>query len=168
MRLGSRIDAAPAQAAASVAATVHCEGPSFAAGTRALGTLLMLALAVLAWRNAGHALVLMLAARYTAFVLIAAAIVATGYWQLLYSRTRIDATHLHQGCGPLRRRVALADIAQLRLMRVRGLEWLITPRLVVRSRSMGKSSFYAADERVLQAFEALAYGPTDKAPRSRG
>jgi hypothetical protein len=146
----------------------RCEGRSFSAGTRGAGTLLVLALAVLAWRNAGHPLVLMLASQYAVLVLVAAAIVVSGYCNLLFSRTRVDATHLHQGCGPLRRSVALADISQLQLIRARGLERLITPRLVVKARGWGKCSFYGADPRVLQAFEALAYGPADKAAQRRG
>jgi len=168
MRPGSPIGATAAQAGPLAEAPVRCEGPSFAAGTRGIATLLMLALVVLAWRNAEHPLVAMLSAQYTAFVLIAVAIVAAGYWNVLHSRTGIDATHIHQGSGPLRRSVALADIAQLQLIRARGLEWLITPRLVVRSRSMGKSTFYGADARVLQAFQALAYGPASTEPRGRG
>ena len=35
----------------------HCEGASFAWGTRAAATLLMLGLAALGWRNADHPLV---------------------------------------------------------------------------------------------------------------
>lgn len=164
MRLGARMGAV-AQAGPPAEAAACREGPSFSAGARGAGTLLVLALAVLAWRNAGHPLVLMLASQYTVFVLVAAALVASGYSNLVFSRTRIDATHLSQGCGPLRRSVALADIAQLQLIRARGLERLITPRLVVKARGWGKCTFYAADPGVLQAFEALAYGPADKTSR---
>ncbi len=53
----------------------------------------------------------------------------------------IDASGGAAGCRPLQRSVALADIAQLKRIRVRGLEWLITPRLLLRSRSSGKSNW---------------------------
>jgi hypothetical protein len=162
MRPGARTVAVP-QAVPLADAPACCEGPSFSAGARRAGTLLVLALAVLAWRNAGHPVVLVLVSQYTVFVLVAAAIVALGWWNLRFSRTGIDATHLHQGCGPLRRSVALADISQLQLIRVRGLQWLITPRLVVKARGWGKCTFHGADPGVLQAFEALAYGSADKA-----
>lgn len=164
MRLGARLGAV-AQAMPLAEAPACREGLSFSAGARSVGTLLVLVLAVLAWRNAGHPLVLMLVSQYTVFVLIAAALVGSGCWNLWFSRTRIDATHLSQGCGPLWRSVALADISQLQLIRARGLERLITPRLVVKARGWGKCTFYAADPGVLQAFETLAYGPPDEAPR---
>ena len=162
MRLGARMDSV-AQARPPAEAPACREGLSFSAGARGVGMLLVLAVAVLAWRNAGHPLVLMLVSQYTVFVLVAAALVVSGCCNLWFSRTRIDATHLSQGCGPLRRSVALADIAQLQLIRARGLERLITPRLVVKARGWGKSTFYAADPGVLQAFETLAYGAADKA-----
>ena len=54
----------------------------------------------------------------------------------------------------LPRRVALADIAQLKLVRLRGLEWLVTPRLVVRARGLGTSTFYCADAGVLDLVKA--------------
>ena len=132
----------------------HCEGASFAWGTRAAATLLMLGLAALGWRNADHPL-------------LAQPIVVAGYGHLMRSRTRIDATHLRQGVGPMQRSVALADIAQLMLVRVRGLEWLITPRLVVRSRCLGRCSFHGADAQLLRAFEQLAYGTPGAAPQRR-
>jgi hypothetical protein len=144
----------------------YCEGPSFASGTRYMATLLALSLVVLAWRNADHPLVAMLSTQATVYVLIAVAIVASGYWNVLYSRTYIDATHIRQGCWPVQRSVALADIVQLKLIRAPRFQAWVTPRLLVRTRSSGKSTFYCADARVLQAVEELAYGPAEQ--RSRG
>ena len=151
---------APSDVAGSVADsdTLVIEGMSFAWGTRLLATLLVLGLAVLGWRNADHPLLVEPSRTAMVYLLCASLIVIAGWWHVLRSRTRIDATHLRQGVGPMQRSVALADIAQLLLIRVRGLEWLITPRLVVRSRSLGKCSFHCADARLLRAFEQLAYG----------
>jgi hypothetical protein len=119
--------------------------------------MLVLLLMTMAWRQANHPLVLMLAAQTTVFVLIALAVVVAGYLSVLYSRTTIDGEEIRQSGFPPRR-VALADIAQLKLVRVRGLEWLITPRLVVRARGLGVSTFHCADPGVLQAVEQLCYG----------
>lgn len=156
---------APAQADASSAAAAvgSRQGPSFAPGTKLLATLLVLLLLTMAWRQARHPLVLMLAAHTTVFVLIALAVVVAGYLSVLYSRTTIDGQQIRQS-GFLPRRVALADIAQLKLLRVRGLEWLITPRLVVRARGLGISTFHCADPGVLEAVEQLCYG---RSPPSR-
>jgi hypothetical protein len=145
----------PADAGSTVVA-----GRSFAVGTQWLATALALTLAGMAWRNRDHPLLRDLSAHLSAFALIAAAIVAVGYWTVLNSRTSIDDREIRQS-GLLPRRVALADIGQLKLIRMRGLEWLVTPRLVVRARGSGLSTFCCADPDVLQAVEQLAYG---KAP----
>ena len=127
----------------------------------------MLGLAALGWRNADHPLLAQPGRPALVYLLCAGVIVVAGYGHLMRSRTRIDATHLRQGVGPMQRSVALADIAQLMLVRVRGLEWLITPRLVVRSRCLGRCSFHGADAQLLRAFEQLAYGTPGAAPQRR-
>lgn len=157
--------ASTAAAPAQTADRPHCEGPSFASGTRYMATLLVLSLVVFGGRHADHPLVAMLSTQATLFVLIVVALVASGYWNVLHSRTRIDATHILQGCWPVQRSVALADIVQLRLIRAPRFEAWVTPRLLVRTRSSGRHTFYCADARVLQAVEDLAYGPAE--PRSR-
>lgn len=157
MRLGSCSSfVEPRRQSAAVGGSV-LEGASFAVGTQWLATALVLALAVMAWRNLDHLLVRQLITSMSALALIAVAIVAVGYWGVLYSRTTIDGLEIRQS-GLLPRRVALADIGQLKLIRVRRLEWLVTPRLVVRARGSGLSTFYCADPNVLQAVEQLAYG----------
>lgn len=138
--------------------TATCrQGASFAPGTKLLATLLVVVLTALAWRNADHPLVRMLSTQNTVFVLIAVAIVGAGWWSVLHCRTTIDGIEIQQS-GLLPRRVALADVAQLKLIRMRGLEWLITPRLVVRARGLGTITFYCADAGVLDAVEQLSYG----------
>ncbi len=156
MRLGSRAAFAVPHDPGSADSAV-LEGRSFAVGTQWLATALVLTLAVMAWRNLDHPLLRDLSTHLSAFALIAAAIVAAGYWNVLNSRTTIDDREIRQS-GLLPRRVALVDIGQLKLIRVRGLEWLFTPRLVVRARGSGLSTFYCADPNVLRAVEQLAFG----------
>ena len=51
--------------------------------------------------------------------------------------------------------VALAELVYAKLIRVRGFDWLIAPRLYVRT-MMGKFTvFYAAEKPMIQAFERL-------------
>ena len=77
----------------------HCEGASFAWGTRAAATLLMLGLAALGWRNADLPLLAQPGRPALVYLLCAGVIVVAGYGHLMRSRTRIDATHLRQGVG---------------------------------------------------------------------
>lgn len=92
-------------------------------------------------------------------LLMAAAvgIVGVSLWSMLRSRTAIDATHIRQS-WLWRKEVALTDIVQVKLIHLRGFEWLVVPRLVVRTRAMGVLSFPTADRRVLAAFEWFTRG----------
>lgn len=157
MRLDTRSAFVRPPSLPAAASSTMVAGRSFAVGTQWLATALVLTLAVMAWRNRDHPLLRDLSAHLSAFALIAAAIVVVGYWTVLNSRTSIDDREIRQS-GLLPRRVALADIGQLKLIRMRGLEWLITPRLVVQARGSGLCTFYCADPNVLQAVEQLAYG----------
>ena len=68
--------ASTAAAPAQTADRPHCEGPSFASGTRYMATLLVLSLVVFGGRHADHPLVAMLSTQATLFVLI-----VVGGWQ---------------------------------------------------------------------------------------
>jgi hypothetical protein len=75
-------------------------------------------------------------------------------WWILRSRTRIDAHEISQGWA-WEKKMAVGDLARVQLVRVRGLEWLIAPRLYART-LMGKFAvFYAADARLLSEFERM-------------
>lgn len=87
----------------------------------------------------------------------AAGIVAVSLWSMLRSRTSIDATRIRQS-WLWRKEVALTDIVQVKLIHLRGLEWLVVPRLVVRTRTLGVLSFPTADRQVLAAFAWFTRG----------
>ncbi len=54
------------------------------------------------------------------------------------------------------KRMPLGELAYARVIRVRGFEWLIAPRIYVRT-LLGKFAvFYAADPRMIAQFERLA------------
>jgi hypothetical protein len=72
------------------------------------------------------------------------------------SQTRFDGESIEQ-TWLWRKKVMLAEISQLKLIRVRGLEWLIVPRLVVRT-GFGLTTFHAGDPAVLARFKLLAHG----------
>lgn len=73
---------------------------------------------------------------------------------IMTSRTRIDSEGLHQR-WIWDKHMAFDDLAFGKMIRVRGFEWLIAPRLYART-LMGKFSvFYAASPEVIAEFERL-------------
>lgn len=133
------------------------EGASFSSVMKALATLLMLGLAF----AAGQVLLQGAWAQWDPgarfFIAVAMVVLLAGYWGILSSRTSVDGRSIRQS-WLWRKEVALADITQLKLIHVRGLSWLVAPRLVVRSGSLGLTTFHVADPQVLEAFRRLAYG----------
>lgn len=84
---------------------------------------------------------------------------------ILTSRTRIDDTHISQtGIWP--RKVAIANISQLKMIHVPRLTWLIAPRLVVRTGLTGWYVFHAAEDPVIQRFWALSLRPYTASPQN--
>ena len=73
-------------------------------------------------------------------------------WHVLTSQVRFGPDGLHQ-TWVWHKHMAYDDLAYARLIRVRGLEWLIAPRLYVRT-LLGKFSvFYVSDATVLHECE---------------
>ncbi|AMO24481.1 hypothetical protein GCM10027034_12450 [Ramlibacter solisilvae] len=87
--------------------------------------------------------------------LAALAMLACFWWWILRSRTRIDADGLHQS-WVWQKHMAMRELAHVRLVRVRGLEWLVAPRLYARTLAGKLIVFYAADPALLREFERLA------------
>lgn len=76
------------------------------------------------------------------------------WWHILRSVTRIDEQALYQS-WVWDKQMDLRELAYGKLIRVRGLEWLIAPRLYVRT-LMGKFTvFYAASPAMVAEFERL-------------
>jgi hypothetical protein len=131
------------------------EGPAFSATFRTVTTLLVLGVGVwlaLVWqaeraRGGGNALLVWFLAAFVMLVFF--------WWWILRSRTSIDPQALHQTWFA-DKHMAIADLATVGVLRVRGLEWLIAPRVHART-LMGKFAvFHAADPLLLDEFERLA------------
>ena len=73
-----------------------------------------------------------------------------GYW-IVFSRTRLESQSLVQ-TWLWTKRTRVDEVAQLKLVFVPGLVWLVAPRLLVRQHSGAVLWFQAADVRLLQAF----------------
>ncbi len=155
--------AATTPAAGPVLAAI--QGPAFPLGVRLLATALVGAL--LAWGVRGlEALSGAHWNGWTATVLGTALVLVI--WSLTWmwrSRTRVDADGIHQSW--IRdKQVAWGDITQARLIAIPYLDFLVTPRLVVRPRGGGAVVFHSADPRVLGAWAAyLTSGMVPFAPR---
>lgn len=77
------------------------------------------------------------------------------WWHILRSRTRISTEGLHQG-WIWDKHMPFDDLAYAKLIRLRGLDWLIAPRLYVRT-LMGKSMvFYGASPVLVAEFQRMA------------
>jgi len=76
------------------------------------------------------------------------------WFHIMISRTRIDRQGLHQR-WIWDKHMALDDLAFGKLIRVRGLDWLIAPRLYVRTLVGKFAVFYAATPQLIAEFERL-------------
>lgn len=146
------------------------EGPAFPWTVRLLATVMV---AGMAWWGLGIRAELGAAAwSPTAAVIVGGCFVLV-IWCLVWmwrSRTRVDDQGIHQS-WIWDKHVRWDQIAQARLVGMPWMEWLITPRLVVRPRGGGVLVFHSADRRVLEVFAAyvtlgapLVAPPTGQAP----
>ena len=76
------------------------------------------------------------------------------WWWIVRSRTRLDAQALHQS-WVWDKNMELRELAYGKLIRVRGLDWLIAPRLYVRTLTGKFAVFYTADPKMIAEFERL-------------
>ena len=130
------------------------EGPAFSWAFKALVTAVVFGMALwffqlwTAGKVTGGAVSIM------TWFLAALAMIVYTWWCMVRSRTTLDAQSIRQ-TWMWQKKMDLRDLAYAKLIRVRGLEWLIAPRLYVRT-LMGKFAvFHAADPRMLAEFERL-------------
>ncbi len=75
-------------------------------------------------------------------------------WHIVRGVTTLDSQQIQQ-TWVWHKKMDLRELAYGKIIRVRGLEWLIAPRIYVRT-LMGKFAvFYSADPRMLAEFERL-------------
>jgi hypothetical protein len=83
------------------------------------------------------------------------AMMAWTVWNIQRSRTRLSAEGLRQ-TWIWNKQMAMADLAYAHLIRVRMLDWLIAPRLYVRSLSGRFTVIYCADPEMLEDMARLS------------
>ena len=76
-------------------------------------------------------------------------------WHIQRSRTSLDTEAIEQ-TWMWQRRVTLRELAYVKVMRIRGLEFLIAPRIYVRNLAGKFSFFYCSNRAMLDQFTRLA------------
>ncbi|MBC7957934.1 MAG: hypothetical protein H7Y33_18955 [Cytophagales bacterium] len=136
-------------------ALVQLEGPAFTPLVKALASALVLGMAFYGWRVLPQLLAQRSSWVAWVFLLMMVVFVLVCYAWILRSRTSISESHIHQ-TWVTDKQVALADITQIKLIHIPRLAWLISPRLMVKTRMPGTMVFHTADPQVLAAFDRLA------------
>lgn len=140
------------------------EGPSFSVYAKLLATAGVGGLLVAAWGARTQLHPISLPPEFLWLVALAALVVIWQYLHILFSTTGISGDALSQG-WLWRDSVLLRDIAQVKLLRFKPLDALVSPRLVVRTRGLGNITFHAAEPAVLAVIELLVHGQ-DNTPRA--
>jgi hypothetical protein len=129
------------------------EAPAFSRTFKVLATAMMLgcgaALGQLWWQGA-HTTSGLSVSWFSAGWLL----MLVTWWFILRSRTRLDGQGLHQS-WIWDKRMSFDELAYGKLIRVKTLEWLIAPRLYVRTLDAKFAVFYAASPELLAEFERL-------------
>lgn len=132
-------------------ASVTCN--AFSATFKGLATLFVTAAVIWAWRlyDTGNLSPTLQSAGW-----ISAALIMMAYtqWHILIGKTTLDSKALQQ-TWVWRKHVELQDLAYAKLIRVRGLDWLIAPRLYTKTFSGKLSVFYASHSVMLTEFQRL-------------
>lgn len=130
--------------------TPSMSGSAFGLVFKALAWFILLALLFWStrlnfdWRSSQGALV---AAAWAMLAFIA--------WHIQRSRTVLDSEKIEQ-TWMWRRRMALRELAFIKVMRVRGLEFLIAPRIYARNLGGTSTFFYCNDRALLDEFARLS------------
>lgn len=136
------------------------EGPSFPVAIKLLATVGVGGLLVTAWGARTQLVGMSLPSDLLWLSGLASMVVVWHYLHIMFSTTAISGSVLSQG-WLWRTSVALGDISQVKLLRLKPLDALVAPRLVVRTRGVGNLTFHAADPTVLAAIDLLVHGQSE-------
>ncbi len=140
-----------------LAAGLSVEGPSFPVAIRIVASAMMAGL-LAGLISSRHELLAAQDGSPSGWAVLALlfAMVASGYWTVMASRTSIDSGAIRQR-GLWSREVRFDEIQRVKLVAIPGLEWILVPRLVVRGTgAMTLATFQAGDRGLFEAFRRLA------------
>ena len=130
------------------------EGPAFSPAFKLIATVLLAGMAgwfVNLWLSgkvSGGTVSIM------SWFIAALVLMACTWWSILRSVTRLDTGELRQS-WLWNKKMELRELAYGKLIRVRGLDWLVAPRLYLRTLEGKFAVFYAADPKMIAQFERL-------------
>ena len=153
----------PAQQGVTGHSFTPVEGRSFPRAIQVLATLALIAMLLSAWRARAALATMTLPSEVLLLAGLAAVVVLWSYLNILFSTTRISNDAISQG-WLWRTSVQLRDIAQVKLLRFKPLDFLVAPRLVVRAGGLGNTTFHMADPAVLAVVDLLVHGQAEQAP----
>ncbi len=118
---------------------------------RVLAVALVAALAFYAWRALPELRTAQWSFTGGATLVLASVLIAWVAWWIVFSRTRLEGDEIVQ-TWLWDKRVQAQEVASFKLVYLRSLQAVISPRLLVRRRQGGITWFHAADAELLMAF----------------
>ena len=98
--------------------------------------------------------ILLLTLESSGWIVAALAMMTYTLWHVFRGRTRLSEQAIEQS-WVWTKRMDMSHLAYAKLVRVRGLEWLVAPRLYTRSFAGRMAVFYTADPALLETFTRL-------------
>ena len=129
------------------------ECSAFSTPFKALAVFLVTLATVWTWQMWLDGL-LILTMQSSGWLLAALCMMVVTQWYILRGKTSLDESALQQS-WVWNKRVELKDLAYAKLIRIRGLDWLIAPRLYTKTFSGKLTVFYASKPAMLMEFERL-------------
>lgn len=138
-------------------------GPSYPVAVRVLATALLAALLAAALPALPELVRQGIGWTAAAMAALVAVVILAGWVAIVFGRTTVDAQVLQQR-GLRTRVVQRSAIQQAKLVHIPGLQWIVVPRLVVRTGAFGMATFTAGNAEVLAAFQDLMAERLPKGP----
>lgn len=133
------------------------EGPQSAPAFSKTFKLIAIVVVLMAWAwgwQLWYLDVLSLTLQSSGWIVAALGMMSYTLWHVLRGRTQLDAQGIQQS-WVWTKRMDMSQLAYAKLVRVRGLEWLVAPRLYTRSFAGKMAVFYTADLALLAVFARL-------------
>ena len=128
---------------------------AFSATFKFLATVLVAAAVAWGWHMWANGLI-ELTLTSSGWLIAALCMMVYTNWYIVTGKTKLSIEALEQS-WVWNKRITLNELAFVKLIRVRPLDWLIAPRLYTKTFSGKLAIFYAADPAMLAEFERLEY-----------